>query len=104
MHPDDRLAAPPRVDVGARGDTTADYRMLDDGGEVRRVRDMRTSIAGQDGRTLALGVLIEIGGEQPAGCHDTLTGLPNRVLMREHLTPGSKPWPRASSPTSSSAS
>jgi len=29
------------------GDTTADYRMLDDGGEVRRVRDMRTSIAGR---------------------------------------------------------
>jgi diguanylate cyclase (GGDEF)-like protein len=87
IHPDDRLSAPQAWTPAPEGDTTADYRMLDEEGEIRRVRDLRTTVTGPDGRSLALGVLVEMGGEQPAGCHDPLTGLPNRALMREHLTP-----------------
>jgi diguanylate cyclase (GGDEF)-like protein len=87
VHPEDRAAAPHGYTLPPAGEVAAtDYRVIDAEGETRRVRDVRTGVPGPRGRTLALGVLIEVGAEPAPGCHDALTRLPNRELMREHLT------------------
>jgi diguanylate cyclase (GGDEF)-like protein len=85
VHPDDRAAAPQGWSLPEGERVVADYRMVDRAGETRHVRDVRVGVAAPDGHALALGVVIEVGGPVPAGCHDTLTRLPNRDLMHEHL-------------------
>ncbi|MEA2356957.1 MAG: hypothetical protein QOI62_217 [Solirubrobacteraceae bacterium] len=86
VHPDDRQWRPQEW-MPARGETSSEeYRLVDRDGAVHRVRDVRVGVAGPGGRTLALGVLVEVDADPGVACHDELTRLPNRGLVREHLT------------------
>ena len=94
LHPDDRdrvLAENARAHV--TGSFSVDYRVLARDGRVVWVHDEGRVIAGADGETPVLqGYLVDITAAKAAeerlrhqAFHDSLTGLPNRALFKEHV-------------------
>jgi diguanylate cyclase (GGDEF)-like protein/PAS domain S-box-containing protein len=95
IHPDDREMVEQAVDeaVGRREAFVIDYRVLHASGEVRWVHERGRAVFGQDGSVLFLdGAIFDHTAQKQLeeqlehlAYHDSLTGLPNRTLFREHV-------------------
>ena len=95
IHPDDRAAALAAYDVHWRtGEPLrAEYRMLTKDGSEVWVRDEAYAMADDaSGRRVSQGLLIDVTDRKRLesklihdALHDPLTGLANRVLLRDHL-------------------
>jgi PAS domain S-box-containing protein len=96
IHPDDRAAAIHAYDEHWRtGEPLrAEYRMLGKDGTEVWVRDEAYAMADdtQSGRRMSQGLLVDITDHKRLesrlihdALHDPLTGLANRVLLRDHL-------------------
>jgi diguanylate cyclase (GGDEF)-like protein/PAS domain S-box-containing protein len=95
IHPDDRERVEEVVTeaIGRRAAFELEYRILHADGSVRWVLERGQGIFADDGEVAFLdGVICDITARKAAeeqlaflAYHDPLTGLPNRMLFREHL-------------------
>lgn len=95
IHPDDveRVLDEVRAAIDAGADHTIEYRFLDADGNAIPVRDVATVECDTDGKAVLMrGVIVDITDKLQAeellrqqATHDSLTGLPNRALLADHL-------------------
>jgi diguanylate cyclase (GGDEF)-like protein/PAS domain S-box-containing protein len=95
IHPEDRATVECQVDiaVGNRDAFVLDYRIVAAGGEVRWVHERGRGIFAANGDVLYLdGAIFDTTERKQLeerlehlAFHDSLTGLPNRVMFRDHV-------------------
>jgi diguanylate cyclase (GGDEF)-like protein/PAS domain S-box-containing protein len=95
IHPDDRARVEEVVTdaIGQRVPFELEYRVMHADGSVRWVLERGQGIFDDDGEVAFLdGVICDVTARKAAeerlaflAYHDSLTGLPNRMLFREHL-------------------
>ena len=95
IHPDDvdRVLTEVRRAVDAGEDHTVEYRFIDASGTGVWVRDVASVECDADGKAVLMrGVVVDITDKLQAeellrqqATHDSLTGLPNRALLADHL-------------------